>query len=178
MKKSWIILIALLLVLAGASYGTARLVSRPPAAPAQSEPLMAMLHSYLRLTPDQQREIAQIDARYSAERAELRQKMWEERDRFAAVMRDPNSTKEQALAAMRRFASARTAMGASTLSYVFEIRQLLTPEQRARLTGAVDRGICALAGGPGVGGCGRGMGAPGAGMCPSGPGPRGPRWAR
>ncbi len=178
MKKSWFVLILALLLLAVASFAATRLLSQPARTQPQQEPLFGMLHSYLGLTPDQQREIADIEGSYAAQRQELRQRLWDERDHFLAVMRDPNSSKAEALAAMRRFAQAREAMGASTLEYVFDMRGVLTPAQRDKLTSVMDRGACALTCGPGVGGCGRGGMAPGCGMPSGGGGRHGRRWGR
>lgn len=174
MKKGWIMLAALLVVLSAASFTAARLLSAGSEVSGQPEPLLGVLPDYLDLTPEQRQHLDSVNADYASQRRIIRQRMWDARDRFAAVMRNPDSTREQALAAMERFGAAREDMAANTLEYVFEVRRVLTPEQRSKLAEVMDRGVCALSCGPG-GGCGGPMGAGGMGP---GQGRRGPRWAR
>lgn len=174
MKRSWLVLVAVLALLAAASFTATRLVGQTVAEPACCEPLFTMLHDYLDLTPDQRREIADIDASYATRRQDLRQKLWDERDHFLAVVRDSDSGKTEALAAMKRFGAAREAMAASTLEYVYDIREVLTPAQRTKLTSVIDQGTCGLSCGMGL--RGRGMMGPGAGNF-GGPG-QGRRWRR
>jgi len=173
MKKSWTILIALLLILAVTSYGAARLLRPTWTESPRSEPLFAMLHDYLGLTPDQRSRVSEIDAKYAARRSQIRQQLWDARDHLLDVVRDPNASRNDAIAAIRRFGSARQEMAESTMEYVFDLREILTPAQKAKLASVMGRGVCALTGGPGMGGCGRPRMAPDSRAFPGGP-----RWGR
>ncbi len=167
MKKSWIILIALLLILAAASYGAARFLRPTLSESPKSEPLFTMLHDYLGLTPNQRSMISEIDAKHAARRAQIRQQLWDARDHLLNVVRNPTASRAEAIAAIRQFGSARQKMAESTIEYVFDIRKVLTPTQNAKLASAMGRGMCALTGGPGMGGCGRPRMAPDSRMFPN-----------
>lgn len=173
MKKSWIILIAMLSILAATSYGAARLLRPTWPEPPRSEPLFAMLHDYLGLTPDQRSRISAIDSKYAAKRVQLRQQLWDARDHLLEVVRDPDASRDEAISAIRHFGLARQKMAENTMEYVFDIREVLTPAQKAKLASVMGRGMCALTGGPGMGGCGRPRMAPDSRMFPGGP-----RWGR
>ena len=181
MKKRWLILIAILLAMAAASYAAARLVSRPGVPPGGPPcPGFAALQDYLQLTPDQRTALAGVDARYGDSRPRLRDEFRQARDELVAVLHDPNSTEDQAIAAVKRFGTAQQAMQLNTVSYTFELRKHLTEEQKERMVGLIDRGMCVKSCGPGPGmGWGgpkkgpHGMGRPG----PKGPAEgKGPRW--
>jgi len=176
MKRSWLVLILVLLLLGAASFTATRLVGQTAAEPPCCEPVITMLHEYLGLTPDQRRRIADIDAAFVARRQGLRQRLWAERDRFLAIVRDSDSGKSEALAAIKRFGAAREAMAASTLEYVYDIRDVLTPAQRTKLTSVIDRGTCGFACGMGLRGRGRGMIGPGASSVAGSS--QGRRWGR
>jgi Spy/CpxP family protein refolding chaperone len=166
MRKRWIVLIAVLAILAGTSYGASRLLSqgRPPVL--EGEPGLAMLQTYLALTPDQRSELEAVDARFAQSRPVIRQRVWDARDRFVAAIRDSNPNEKEIVAALRRFVRAREEMAVNTISYILEVRKHLTPAQQEKLTSLVDRGVCRLTMGPGAGaGCGRqGGGACGLGL--------------
>ncbi|MGC8863849.1 MAG: Spy/CpxP family protein refolding chaperone [Armatimonadota bacterium] len=160
MKKGWLVLIALLAVLAGTSYGASRLLLQVRAGVLAGEPGLAMLQSYVGLTPDQRSRLADIDMQFARTRSVLRQRVWDARDRFLAAVRDPESSDEEIAAALRRFVRAREEMAVNTISYIVEVRRYLTPAQRDKLISVVERGVC----GPCMGsdaGCDR----PGGGAC-------------
>ena len=173
MRKGWTVLIGVLAILAGTSYGASRLFSQGRPCVLQGEPGLTMLQAYLNLTPDQRSEVVGVDARFAGTRPVMRQRVWDTRDRFLAAMRDPNPDEKEIMAALREFVRAREEMAVNTISYILEVRKHLTPAQRVKLTNLVDRGGCGLTLGPGAGaGCGRrGGGACGLGIL----GPRGPR---
>jgi len=173
MRKRWIVLISVLAILAGTSYGASRLLSQGRPSVLRCEPGLAMLQTYLSLTPDQRSDIAGVDERFAETRRVLRQQVWDSRDRFLAAIRDPGSGDEEIIAALREFVRAREEMAVNTISYILEVRRHLTPAQKEKVANLVDRGVCGLTMGPGAGaGCGRrGGGACGLGML----GPKGPR---
>lgn len=179
MRKGWILLVAVLLALGAASYAAARLVAQGGATACAAPPGLAMLQDHLQLTPAQRRAVAEVDARFAAARPALRDDALQARDQLLEVLHDPNSTAEDARAAVRRFGEAQQAMQMNTIEYTFELRRYLTPEQREKMVNTMGRGICALTYGPGSG---RGWGGQGKGPCGSGalaPAPAGgPRGGR
>mgnify|MGYP005841566115 CR=1 FL=1 len=162
MKRSWIFLVALFLLMAAASYAAARLISsRHPRAP-EAAPGFALLQDYLGVTDEQKRALADIDGKFARQRPELRDRMFEARANLVTVLQNPDSTVDQALRAAREFGEAQQAMQANTILYTYELRKHLTPQQREKMVRTMGRGICAMTGGPGMG---RGMGGRGKGPC-------------
>ena len=160
MKRGWLLLIGAFLVLGVASYATARYLSRGPVYPKPC-PGMAMLQDYLELTPAQHEALAGIDTAFGKERPALRQELWQARDELLRVLREPDSTRTNVVAAVKRFSAAQQALQMDTVEYVFELRRHLTPAQREKMIGVMGQGMCALTCGPGMGkGCaGQGRGA-------------------
>ncbi len=178
MRKRWLILIAVLLAMGIASYAAARLATRPAGPQGAPCPGFAVLQDYLQLTPNQRLALAEVDAKYADSRPRLRDKFREARDELVAVLHDPNSTEDQAIAAVKRFGEAQQAMQLNTVSYTFELRKHLTKEQKEKMFGLIDRGMCgrSCGGGPGMGWGGPGGGPHG--IDGPGPGPRSSRGGR
>jgi len=162
MRKRWAILIGISLVLAGSSFSATRLLSQARPRPLQSEPGLAMLQDYLGLSPEQRGALADVDARYATARPALRDAVWHARDELMNALRDPDSTDEQVISALRQFGRAREEMAINTIGYILQVRRHLTAAQRSKLIGVMDRGICGITVGPGLG---RGCGRPGGGAC-------------
>lgn len=175
MKRRWLLAVLLAAVLGIGAYAATRFVQadQPQADPRC--PCFAMLQQYLGLTAAQRDATAGIDERYGRERPVLRQELWDARDNLLSVLQDSNSTQQQAVAAAKQFGAAQQALQLNTISYAFELRKHLTPQQRAKMHGLLGRGMCAAT-------CGAGLGGPGAdgskgggacSVCPGGFGPRG-----
>lgn len=175
MRRTWLLLIVVLLGLALASFAAARKWS-------QSRPLVAgdpvglvVLNDYLELTPAQREAVASITAETARTRVHLREEVLRTRDELLKVLTDPDSTSEQGLGAARRFGEAQQAMQENTVEYIFAMRQHLNPKQKAKLAATMNRGICGLVCGPGGGmgkaaGGGRGRCGLGMGLGPCGSG--------
>lgn len=158
MKKGWLIIVGLLLLLGIASYATTR-VLRQPTPPCAATGGFPMLHDYLELTPEQREAIAVIDNQNAQTRDLLRSDVWEAREELRKVLQDSGSTSEQAVEAARKLGEAQQRLQVNTIEYTYELRKHLTPEQREKLAATMDRGICSLIAGPGMGkGCGMGKG--------------------
>jgi len=105
---------------------------------------LALLEDYLGLSTQQRRAVSQIDARFAATRPALREETLKARDKLLAVMSDPKSTSDQAVAAARSFGVAQQAMQINTIEYTFELRKHLSPAQKTKLASVMSRGLCAL----------------------------------
>jgi len=183
MRRRWLILIAVLVGLAAVSYAATRAM-RSCHCPPAPHPSFGKLQSYLELTPDQRKAMAEVDEKYAKIRPELHRKLWKAGDELIRVLHDPNSTIEEAKAAAVKFGAAQQEMQLNTISYTYELRKHLTTAQREKLISTMGRGMGALAGGPPPGmepGCGMGprhMGPNGPPNHPfpgnGGPGPMGP----
>ena len=170
MRKRWLAVVGLLILVAAVSYGATRLAVRNARVQPPAPAAFAALQDYLEVTPDQQKQLAGVNEQYGAVRPELRDRVWQTRDELIAVMEDPKSTREQAVEKAKQFCSAQEAMQVNTVEYMIELRQHLTPAQKQKLGGLVGRGMCALTGGQcprgmGVGGSMGGPGGGGNGFC-------------
>lgn len=174
MKRGWLMLAMLFLLTAVGSFAAVKLVGTKPVPGSCPAPGFAVLQDYLELTEEQRLALAAVDESFARERAELRERFVQARERLVEVLRDPDSTVDDALEAARIFGEAQQAMQTNTIRYTYELRKHLTPAQRERMVGTVCRGICAVTGGP----CGvRGMGRRGACPCSGADRPgRGGRW--
>lgn len=176
----WVLFISVLVVLTVSAYATTRLIvwnkSHTRLDPGTAalyvqrdvanrflgrrfEPGIEALHDYLELTPAQRRAVSAASAELVKARRALRQRVWEARDHFVALMRDPNASEDEVLAALHQLTVAREEMARNTVSYLLELRSHLTPSQRSKLAELVERGMCSLDGGSGT------CGAPGGGAC-------------
>lgn len=172
-KAKWIVPLVVFVALAAASFGAARLVAERPADEAAEG--VAVLHDFLELTSAQRQEVEALDARYEQERPELTRALLDARSGLLEVMRDPRSTRQEAVEAADRFGDAQSNMQRNTISYTYELRECLTPEQREKLTDTMGRGMCSITCGPGMG---RAMGGRGRGPCGGYGGGRGPGGGR
>jgi|GEM_PF-1221327 len=162
-----LVLVGLLVLMAAVAYGATRLAVRSARVQPPTCQALATLEDYLAVTPDQREVMSGIDAKYAAIRPGLRDRVWQTRDELIATLKDPSSTREQAVEKAKEFSEAQEAMQTNTVEYVMELRQHLTPAQKQKLTGLLGRGMCALTGGQ----CRRGMGT---GMGPGMGGGMGP----
>ena len=110
----------------------------------------------------QREALAGIDTEFAKQRPALRQGLWQARDELLRVLKDPDSTRADAVAAVERFGAAQQALQRNTIEYVFELRRHLAPAQREKMIGVMGQGMCALTCGPGMG---RGCGGQGRGSC-------------
>jgi len=160
----------LVLVLAAASYAATTYIVGRRACTAVA-PAFSLLHDYLGLSDAQRGATSELVHRYSAQRETLRDRMLASRDHLIATLRDPKSTRNDALEAVRDFGEAQRALQVNTVEYTYALRDHLTPAQREKMTNVLDRGICALTCGPSAGR--RWSGSP-RGTCGMSPGCGGP----
>lgn len=172
MTKRYALLVLVVLLLGAGAFAASRLISGQPRLAQATPPGFGLVQDYLGLTPEQREKFAQVDARFGRERLQLRERIWQAREDVVEVLRDPASTREQALDAVDRLGEAQREMQRNTVEYLFELRRHLTSAQREKLIGTMGRGMCASACGLGAG---RGMGAGGKGGRGQGRGRMG-RW--
>jgi len=154
-KLQVILLVLSILALGFGSFAATRAYYGQQACPVSE---LTALQDYLQLSHNQRRSLSRFDSRYLDRREELRRRVWDARVEFLNVLRDPDSSASDAILALDRLRSAQRAMQVNTVSYIFQLRRHLTSQQREKLLGAMDRGMCALTGGQvmgrGWGGCG------------------------
>ncbi len=158
MIAKWFTFILMLVLLAVGSYGAARFVSSR--SNSTDEPGIMAVQDYLNLTAEQRRVVADLTQEFAASRPVLRQQVWQARDRFVALMRDPRADKNDVLLALHELSRAREEMAKNTVEYLLALRDCLTPAQQDKLTALVERGMCSLdeaCGRPGGGACGLGI---------------------
>lgn len=158
MIAKWFTFILMLVLLAVGSYGAARFVSRSNST---YEPGIMAVQDYLNLTAEQRRVVADLTQEFAVSRPVLRQQVWQARDRFVALVRDPRADKDDVLLALHELSRAREEMAKNTVEYLLALRDCLTPAQQDKLTALVERGMCSLdsevCGRPGGGACGLGI---------------------
>jgi Spy/CpxP family protein refolding chaperone len=89
-----------------------------------------MIDQGLKLTPEQRKEIAAIEARYSRRRNELRVQVSRANVELASAMSEEMAFGPQAQLAIDHLQHSVGDLQSSTVLYVLEIRDVLTPEQR------------------------------------------------
>ena len=166
MKKGWLLLAGLVLIVGVGSYGAGKLLMRENTADRPVDRGFEMLQRYLELTPEQVGEIADIDAEFAQSRAPLREEISAAAEELESVFRKPDSTVGEAVAAAERLGEVHNDMQVNSIRYMYRMREHLTPEQKERMANVMSRGMRDFACGPG----GRGPACPDGKPCPGGPG--------
>ncbi|KCZ97114.1 hypothetical protein HPO_16665 [Hyphomonas polymorpha PS728] len=103
----------------------------------QEPSLHQMIHRDLRLTSQQSAQVAEIEARYSAQRQRRENEMRAANARLAASIETDRQLSAEVQAAIEDFHLAMGELQMETIRYVFEIRETLTPEQQTRFDATV-----------------------------------------
>jgi Spy/CpxP family protein refolding chaperone len=93
----------------------------------------------LNLTSEQETRVQSLITEARTSSAELITKLKQEQDTFDKLLRKPNTTAEDGVAALRKMVEAETAIKEQQLRTILSVRDLLTPEQR-RLAMTVSEG--------------------------------------
>jgi Spy/CpxP family protein refolding chaperone len=149
MRKRWIAFIALLCLVVVLSYAAGRLIAAGKLIEL-NEPGIMRVQDYLGLSAEQRKAVYAATVELVKARQELRQRVWAARDHFVDLIRDPNASQSDILAALRDLSRAREEMSINTVSYLLELRAHLTPAQRAKLTTLIEQGMCSLTGSSGA----------------------------
>lgn len=99
--------------------------------------LHQMIHRDLGLTSDQRAKVAEIEARYSAQRHRREAEMRGANARLAASIEADRQLSVAVQGAIEEFHLAMGELQMETIRYVFEIRETLTPEQQVRFDATV-----------------------------------------
>jgi Spy/CpxP family protein refolding chaperone len=94
------------------------------------ESVHEMVHQGLELTPQQRREIDAVEARYTKRRNDLRVQISRANLELASAMSEEMAFGPQAQTAIDHLQNSVGDLQSSTVLYVLEIRDVLTPEQR------------------------------------------------
>lgn len=151
MKRGWLLLAAGILIMGVGSFAAVRGLVGTAQGPQGCCAAWDALYNYLQLDAGQRQAIARVDADALARRAALRERLWQARDRLVAVLKNPESDISDGREAVRAFGEAQQALQSDTVEHVYAIRKHLTPEQRAKLSGMLGRGICGVVCGQGPG---------------------------
>ncbi|HTI66418.1 MAG TPA: periplasmic heavy metal sensor [Caulobacteraceae bacterium] len=89
-----------------------------------------MVHQGLKITPAQRKEINDIETRYTKRRNDLRVQISQTNVELAAAMSEEMAFGPQAQTAIDHLQHSVGDLQSSTVLYVLEIRDVLTPEQR------------------------------------------------
>lgn len=88
-----------------------------------------VLHEDLGLSADQERRIAAMEARFAVRRQALEDEMRAANAELAAAIRTHHAYSPEARAAVARSHEAMGTLQTETISHMFEMRAVLTPEQ-------------------------------------------------
>jgi Spy/CpxP family protein refolding chaperone len=133
-RKAWLNLL-ITLVVAGAAgfigaWAGATSLGRAEQIPVLRQSINEMVMHGLKLTPDQRREIDQIEARHTKRRNDLRVQIGRANVELASAMSEEMAFGPQAQLAIDHLQHSVGDLQSSTVLYVLEIRDVLTPEQR------------------------------------------------
>ena len=125
--------LAAALLSSGATWAGAAWMMRERQAPS----LHDIVHEQLRLSPEQDRRLDAIEARFAAERPALEAEVrTANRELGAAIAANRGDTPE-VQAAVDHFHGAMGDLQKATIAHVFEMRSVLTPEQATVFDAAV-----------------------------------------
>lgn len=135
MKRLWLNLVITLAVAAvagfvGAWAGAEGLHRSREQTSLLRESVHEMVHQGLELTPQQRREIDAVEARYTKRRNDLRVQISRANLELASAMSEEMAFGPQAQTAIDHLQNSVGDLQSSTVLYVLEIRDVLTPEQR------------------------------------------------
>jgi Spy/CpxP family protein refolding chaperone len=135
-RQVWLNLVVTLAVAAiagfvGAWAGAEGLHRSREQTPLLRDAVHEMVHQGLALTPEQRREIASIEERYTKRRNALRVQIGGANVELAAAMSEEMAFGPQAQTAIDHLQNSVGDLQSSTVLYVLEIRDVLTTEQRA-----------------------------------------------
>jgi nickel and cobalt resistance protein CnrR len=103
----------------------------------QDPSLHRIIHRELGLDETQRAQVAEIEARFSSQRESREREMRAANTRLAAAIEADRELSEDVQASIEDFHHAMGELQMETIRYVFEIRAVLTPEQRARFDATV-----------------------------------------
>jgi len=133
-RRLWVNLAITLAVAAAAGFIGAWAGARSLAAHEQTPLLTSVVHEMvekgLGLTPEQRREIDEIDARYNKRRTSLRVQISRANVELASAMSEEMAFGPQAQTAIDHLQGSVGDLQSSTVLYILEIRDVLTREQR------------------------------------------------
>lgn len=113
------------LVGAACAWGVLTWNGREASAPS----LHQVVHDQLDLTPTQDRQLDEIEARFAAERTRLEVEVRTANRELSDAIAQSQGDTPQVQAAVDHFHSAMGELQKATITHVFEMRAVLTPEQ-------------------------------------------------
>lgn len=100
--------------------------------PTGSHSLHAMVHTELKLSADQDRQLDALETTFDARKKALEAEMRKANTELAAAIRTSDAAGPEVAAAVHHFHEAMGALQTETIEHVFAMRKVLTPEQRTR----------------------------------------------
>lgn len=100
-----------------------------------------VLHEELRLSADQERRIASLEARFASRRHALEQEMRAANAQLAAAIRQRHAYSPEARAAVQRSHDAMGELQIETISHMLDMRAILTPDQATLFDRSVDEAL-------------------------------------
>lgn len=102
-----------------------------------------ILHRDLGLTPDQEKQVADLESKFSRDRAALEGRMRAANRELAQALDSEHVFGDPAKKAIAQFHLAMAALQEQTILHVLEMRSILTPEQAKRLDITIGRSLSA-----------------------------------
>jgi len=138
-----ILLAAVAVVCAAASYWVTYAWQQPPAAPVPTAPAgrPTRLLDWLQLTPAQRAAVRDLESDFERDRAALEAELEAARGRLAAACESETTTDTELLAQVEAVLAAHQAVERRVAQYLVSLRPHLTPAQRTRLLGHFATGV-------------------------------------
>jgi Spy/CpxP family protein refolding chaperone len=135
-KRAWLNLLVTAIVAATAGFAGARMGAQGIGGGAEQTPFLresiaTLTREGLDLTAEQRRELEAIEARHTHRRNALRVQISRANLELAGAMSEEMAFGPQAQTAIDHLQSSVGELQSATVLYLIEVRDLLTPEQRA-----------------------------------------------
>lgn len=132
MLKAWKVLALAALVGLGAGLGGVVVGTALIRPGHHSDTLDAAVHRELNLTPDQDRRLEAIEARYATRKAALDAELRAAARDIAAAVSEDHAQSDRLIQAIDRFHNAMGQTQREAIAHVFEMRAVLNPDQQAQ----------------------------------------------
>lgn len=99
--------------------------------------LHTVIHQRLDLTPDQDRRLDEIEARFARERGRLEAELREANRELSVAIGESRGNTPEVQAAVDHFHGAMGELQKATIAHIFEMRAVLSPDQAAVFDRAV-----------------------------------------
>lgn len=163
--RSWLLTTIVLCAIAGGSFALSTAIcSRQACGGAQASQTPALITSYLKLTPEQERKVEPINESFAMEQHMACMNMQEARTHLLSVLQQPHPRQQDINAALADLEQSQAKLQRGAAQYLLDLKSVLREDQQRKLFDLVGQRFCEQ--GKCGGGICPGIGRPGCGGIP------------